>query len=162
MCTLQNLIEVLQTFYETLPQSGFNDLVTAFGMTGCGKSTMFSALIYGPNKLQLNTIEDTVSLRMRDGSTKEKIVKQNVIDHKAPLEHFNIGHSKSESMTFLPHFVTDEEAGIVYADIAGLNDTNGEFIELLNCFINRKIFLQAENVRFIMALTETQIKENKG
>lgn len=89
----------------------------------------------------MNTIEDTVSLRMRDGSTKEKIVKQNVIDHKAPLEHFNIGHSKSESMTFLPHFVTDEEAGIVYADIAGLNDTNGEFIELLNCFINRKIFL---------------------
>jgi hypothetical protein len=99
---------------------------------------------------------------MRDGQIKEKKVKQNVIDHKQKLNHFNIGHSKSESMTFLPHFAFDQESGVVYADIAGLNDTNGEFVELLNCFINRKMFLQAQNVKFIMVLTETQIKENKG
>ena len=78
---------------------------------------------------------------MRDGQIKEKSVKQNVIDHKASLNHFNIGHSKSESMTFLPHFAVDKESGVVYADIAGINDTNGEFVELLNCFINRKMFL---------------------
>lgn len=65
-------------------------------------------------------------------------------------------------MTFLPHFVADDEAGVIYADIAGINDTNGEFVELLNCFINRRMFKLAENVRFIIALTETQIKENKG
>lgn len=58
-------------------------------------------------------------------------------------------------MTFLPHFVLDKETEVVYADIAGLNDTNGEFVELLNCFINRKMFLMAKSVKFIMALTET-------
>ena len=93
---------------------------------------------------------------------KDKKVKQQVIDQKAGLNHFTIGHSKSESMTFLPHFVADDEAGVVYADIAGLNDKNGDFVEFLNCFINRKIFLLSNSVRFIVPFTETQIKENKG
>jgi len=86
---------------------------------------------------------------------KEKKVKYQVIDQTEDLNAFTIGHSKSESMTFLPHFVKDHEAGVVYADIAGLQDTSGDLVEFINCFVTRKIFQMGKNVRFIVPFTET-------
>lgn len=65
-------MEVLEKVYNSFPQEGFDELATAFGMTGCGKSTLFTSLVYGPESLKLNTIEETVSIRMRDGKMKEK------------------------------------------------------------------------------------------
>ena len=44
-------MEVLEKVYESFPKDGFEEMATAFGMTGCGKSTLFTALVYGPNAL---------------------------------------------------------------------------------------------------------------
>lgn len=38
-------------------------------------------------------------------------------------------------MTFLPEFVDYTEIGVVFADVAGQNDTSGQFVEFLNVFI---------------------------
>ena len=59
---------------------------------------------------------------------------------------FKIGHSKTESMTFLPDIVPFESGDneFVFVDIAGLNDTSGNLIELVNCFITKQIFKAAK------------------
>jgi len=75
---------------------------------------------------------------------------------------FQIGHSQSESMTFLPLFQKDLETGIVFTDVAGLLDTKGEMIEFINSFIMRKMFSRAKTVRFLAPITVPQIQEGRG
>lgn len=70
------------------------------------------------------------------------------------LKNFKIGHSNHESETFLPCFVNDQKCGLLFADVAGLFDTSGDFIELINVFVNRKILSNSKKVRFIFALTK--------
>lgn len=65
-------------------------------------------------------------------------------------------------MTFLPCFVEDDESNIVYTDIAGLFDTAGNLLELTNIFINRKVFQNADKVRFMFVITLPQIFEGRG
>jgi len=49
-------------------------------------------------------------------------------------------------MTFLPDIVPFESGDneFVFVDIAGLNDTSGNLIELVNCFITKQIFKAAK------------------
>ena len=88
----------------------------------------------------------------------KKIKNKTVIDLKdeyKQLNYYRIGHSASESETFMPGFVADGDGknDLVYSDIAGLFDTSGILIELVNVFINRKVFCNARKVKFIFALT---------
>lgn len=69
------------------------------------------------------------------------------------LKNFKIGHSNHESETFLPCFVYDPNSGLLFADVAGLFDTSGDFVELINVFVIRKILSNCRKVRFIFALT---------
>ena len=48
---------------------------------------------------------------------------------------FEIGHSDHESKTFLPCFMDDLIENILFADVAGLNDTNGNLVEFVNSFV---------------------------
>ena len=66
---------------------------------------------------------------------------------------FKIGHSVAKSMTFMPHFEYDAEQDLMFADIAGLHDTDGEIIDYINCFMNKKIFNTASRVSFIVPFT---------
>ena len=36
----------------------------------------------------------------------------------------------------------------MFTDIAGLNDADGELIDLINCFVNKKLFNLASKVKF--------------
>ena len=56
-------------------------------------------------------------------------------------------------MTFLPEFVDYTYIGVVFADVAGQNDTSGQFIEFLNVFIIKQMFLQSKRVKFIIPIT---------
>ena len=55
--TLENLMNVLKQAYEYLDNVGLsknasqNNLIVAIGNTGCGKSTMLTSLVYGPESL---------------------------------------------------------------------------------------------------------------
>ena len=63
------------------------DLVVAVGMTGCGKSTVLQALIYGSDSLHQTTIG-----------------KKKVIESKSNKRAFKIGHEAAQSETFAPSF----------------------------------------------------------
>lgn len=52
-------------------------------------------------------------------------------------EAFAIGHSSAKSKTFLPHFHMDEENNLIYVDVAGMLDTSGIFVEMVNSFISK-------------------------
>ena len=58
-----------------------------------------------------------------------------VIDCRVPDNIFKIGHSKSESETFLPKTHYDAKSGITFVDVAGFNDTGGDLIEIINNFV---------------------------
>jgi len=65
-----------------------------------------------------------------------------------------VGHSQSQSMTFMPQFIIDKEnSDVMWADIAGLQDTGGELISFINSFVNKKIFQLAKQVKFLVPLT---------
>ena len=62
----------------------------------------------------------------------------------------------------MPNFIREPQSKVIFGDIAGLHDTGGNLIDLLNVFINKLIFNQAVYLRFIVPLTLAQIKEQRG
>lgn len=50
----------------------------------------------------------------------------------------------------------------MYADVAGLKDSGGVFVELINFFVTKQIFQRSKDVRFIVALTVSEILESCG
>lgn len=50
----------------------------------------------------------------------------------------------------------------LFADVAGLSDTNGILIEFINMFIIKCIFQRVKRVRFIVPITQAQITNNRG
>ena len=89
---------------------------------------------------------------------KEKVIELTDEKKKEVEDKFKISHSKSCSETFVPHFFYDKERDIVFADVAGMNDTSTGIIRILNCFIMLFIFKQAKSVRFLMTLNADKFK----
>lgn len=77
---------------------------------------------------------------------------------------FKIGHSLALSQTFIPHFYQDSSSDndLMFTDIAGLNDSDGELIDLVNCFVNKKIFNIASKVKFLIPFSYNQIGDARG
>jgi hypothetical protein len=77
---------------------------------------------------------------------------------------FDIGHSDSESKTFLPQtYQKPEDAtNTVYVDIAGQQDTGGELIEFVNVFVTKEIFKRSKSVKFIVPIPHAVIGEARG
>ena len=59
-CSLTNLVKILKWAFEKVKVIEGEDVVVALGNTGCGKSTMFTSLILGPEALELKKLEETV------------------------------------------------------------------------------------------------------
>ena len=47
----------------------------------------------------------------------------------------------------------------MFIDIAGLKDTNGTFVEMLNCMINKMIFSMCKQIKMLIPITRSQITE---
>lgn len=75
---------------------------------------------------------------------------------------FCIGHSKSQSMTFLPDFEQEQQTGYMFGDLAGFFDTGGSLVDLVNCFVTKKLFQMAREVKMILVLTVPQIEQSRG
>ena len=79
-------------------------------------------------------------------SSHNKTRKRKVIDVLEELKEdenfffFGIGHSQSKSETFLPAIHMDDNNDHTWIDIAGLNDTSGDLIYLINSFVTKEIF----------------------
>lgn len=100
--TLENLILVLDQIYGQLEVAKDADLILAIGSTGCGKSTMMTSLVFGPNALEIKTINKDIEIMDRDGNRKVKQKQFQYIDQCVNQGVFQIGHSNAVSMTFLP------------------------------------------------------------
>jgi ABC-type nitrate/sulfonate/bicarbonate transport system ATPase subunit len=50
--TLDNLVLVLEQAFKTLKDINQGNLILAVGTTGCGKSTMFTSLMFGSDALE--------------------------------------------------------------------------------------------------------------
>ena len=75
---------------------------------------------------------------------------------------FKIGHSVAKSETFIPHFYYDKDASLLFTDIAGLNDSSGDLVDIINRLITKCIFKQSKSVKFIIAVTHVSMKEGRG
>ena len=157
-CNLGTLVQLLQRVIEyvnkELPHLRDGNLIVCIGNTGCGKSTLLSSLIYGTESLHLTNIEDT------DAKGRKK--KRQVIEQREQLGIFDIGHSQNQSKTFLPQFINDFQSNLVYADIAGLQDTGGPLVEFTNCFLNQIIFKLVKHIKILIPITVNQITEARG
>ena len=103
-------------------------LCVTIGNTGCGKSTMLNALCFGSQILHQTTFKYDKSKKK---GKKVIDVKKDNSDIEAKFE---IGHSM-QSKTFIPEFMDKPVDDILYADVAGLNDTNGHLVEFVNSFV---------------------------
>jgi len=161
-CNFENLIPLLDLIFETFRVIDNSDLLVSVGNSGCGASTMMNALMYGPDALEEKQLEFMVK------GPKGQMTKRlcSVIDQREEFmskKVFKVGHSEHESTTVIPSFVKDEVNNFIYADIAGVSDMNGgEFIEFINIFIDRYIFLKANQVRFLVPITMNQNDDSTG
>ena len=140
--SLVSIKEVLQEGFKSLEKIRGGNVVLVIGNTGSGKSTMLSSLLRGPKTLEKKTITFNIEVLQKDGSKIQKERTKNVIDNKEDVEskNFIIGHSDTNSETFLPTFIYDDVNDIFYGDIAGLQDTSGPLIDFINSFMVKKIF----------------------
>lgn len=51
---------------------------------------------------------------------------------------------------------------MVYADIAGLQDTGGPLVEFTNCFLNQILFKLVKHIKILIPITVNQITEARG
>lgn len=84
--SLDNITMVLREAYKTLADNQLSDIVLAVGNTGCGKSTLFSALVFGPDALEEKRIE--IPRLKQDGTPyvnrrgEPQVQRRTVIDRK--------------------------------------------------------------------------------
>ena len=50
----------------------------------------------------------------------------------------------------------------MFADVAGLVDTGGPFMDLVNVFVMRKILKKIAKIKFLFVMTMVQIEECRG
>ena len=134
---MKNIRIDLQIAFNQIDLAELNDIVIAIGKTGSGKSTLLSAMISGPDILEIKIKNKRKVIDFKDGCN--------------PV--FSIGHSLHQSHTFLPSIFHLEETGLKILDIAGLDDSDGNMVEYINQFINKKIFNIAKKIRFMLFFT---------
>jgi len=143
--TLANVCAITYRAIKLLEEHEGRNVVVAIGDTGSGKSTLLTALVYGADELK-----------------EDKVNKKPVISAKTERTEFKIGHSVARSETFMPHFYHDSDSGLVFTDIAGLNDSSGDLVDIINRLITKSIFKQSKSVKFIIAVTHVSMKEGRG
>lgn len=154
---LFEIVSILNAAQTNLDNINEADLVIVLGNTGCGKSTMLNSLLLGPDFLEERDVKVQVNV---NGKTKFK--KQKRIEQKCEIMTMTIGHNATKSQTFFPHFIKKKSTNEVFADIAGLGDTNGEMVDTINCLINKMIFNRVKSLRFLVPFTHAQIASQRG
>lgn len=149
---LTSVVKTLSQLFQKLEYSVKQDLVVCIGNTSSGKSTLLTSFVEGTKGLQIENI--------KVGATNKSVLTQTEVVKKKGA--FAIGHSNSESETFVPEFVLDDSSGLVYTDTAGLNDSSGKLVELVLVLLMRRLFQQAKTVRFIVTFTHNQITTSRG
>ena len=67
--TLDNIVKVSQSVFPLIEKARGKNLVLACGNTGCGKSTMITSLVFGPEMLEERKVKET--RKLQDGREKQ-------------------------------------------------------------------------------------------
>jgi hypothetical protein len=62
----------------------------------------------------------------------------------------------------LPNFEQDRDIGLIFTDVAGMQDTAGEFVEVINSMVIKRIFMQAKSLRFLIPISQKSITDARG
>lgn len=71
---------------------------------------------------------------------------------------FTIGHKLGNSHTFEPEVVYSQEQKCFFIDVAGFMDAHGQFIDLINSFIIKYLFVNAKSVKFLCPITFNELR----
>ena len=169
--SLVTLVETLTKAFQQFEAAENADIVLAIGNTGCGKSTMLSSLVDGPSSLQIKTIKEELDVLDNPESTDMKskqmqrrttVKSRTIIEKREVSNYFQIGHSQSQSETFYPTFQFEKSSDLLFIDIAGLNDTGGTQIELINRLMLKNIIARCKSVRILLPITYYQLHTSRG
>lgn len=162
--SLDHMVLILEQAYKTLVNINDANLILAVGNTGCGKSTMMTSLMFGPDALEIKRGKKEIEVPIPGGGTKKKMVNTQCIDQKTDQGVFHIGHSTAESMTFMPQMYQREgdSTNTIYVDIAGTQDTGGDLIEFINIFVTKELFRRSKTVRFLVPIPNGQVTDCRG
>ena len=125
------------------------DVTMVLGKTGSGKSTMVSSIIYGKDSLE----------QKRD--TVVKGVKQkSLIVHRSE-QGFKIGHTM-EPQTFIPESgACDDDIEKIMIDTADFFNNDLRLVRLINFLSIRYIFQAVKSIKFIVAITHSQLENQE-
>lgn len=111
-------------------------------------------------------VETEIDVPLMNGKSirKKKVRKTIDIDpSKVPLDRsFRIGHSQAKSETFLPNMLFEKSSGNIYVDMAGLYDTSGDIIQLINWLLTKQVFNIVHSFHLIVPITISQIMDARG
>lgn len=76
-----------------------HETILAVGNTGCGKSTMLTSLVFGPDSLELQNCEKKIDVKKGGKVVRQKTITTQVIEqkNKEAINTYHIGHSNSRS-----------------------------------------------------------------
>lgn len=66
-CNLENIVTILEEAFKFLQKIEGKNIILAVGNTGCGKSTMLTSLMYGPEALEIKKIEYEIKIPQPKG-----------------------------------------------------------------------------------------------
>jgi predicted GTPase len=71
-CNLENIVIILEEAFKFLQKIEGKNIILAVGNTGCGKSTMLTSLMYGPEALELKKIDYEIKIPQQKGQVITK------------------------------------------------------------------------------------------
>ena len=74
--SLDNIVNVSEAAFQKISHLRDKELLLAFGNTGCGKSTMISSLVFGPDKLEVRKIPEVRIVRGVERTYYNSIIDQ--------------------------------------------------------------------------------------
>ena len=72
--SLENIVNVSESAFKKIDHLKEKELLLAFGNTGCGKSTMISSLVFGPDKLELKAVPEKKIVKGIEKTYYNKII----------------------------------------------------------------------------------------
>ena len=154
------VVQGIQRGEPVLEQVDGRHVVLVVGKTGTGKSTLIQAIA----GRTLRETTHTCGIVRDNEITVDKIVYEAV----DPLVGFEIGHGKTSKTASIgcyhaPPFVDKrEDAGLLYVDSPGFEDTNGQEADISTSVMLSEVAKRCRSLRFVIMISYVSLLEDRG
>ena len=84
---MKNVVTACKEVFPMIEKADDKEIIVALGNPGCGKSTLFTSLVHGPQNLERKKVEYEFEIPSADGSTVMKKKTQYHIEQTADLKY---------------------------------------------------------------------------